>query len=57
MYKYIHFKKNEIEKELDSAKEGTEYYDRLIGRLNDENVFNKIPCVVEYINNEYAETA
>ena len=57
IYKYIHFKNNEIEKELDSAKEGTKYYDRLLDRLRDENLFYDIPCVVEYINKKCGKTA
>lgn len=57
IYKYIHFKNDEIEKELETAKEGTEYYDRLLDRLKDEDLFDDIPCVVEYINKKCRETA
>ena len=57
IYKYIHLKNGEIEKELETAKEGTEYYDRLLDKLKDEDLFDDIPCVVEYINNKCRETA
>ena len=57
IYKYIHFKNDEIEKELETAKEGTEYYDRLLDKLKDEDLFDDIPCVVEYINKKCRETA
>ena len=57
IYKYIHFKNGEIEKELETAKEGTEYYDRLLDKLKDEDLFDDIPCVVEYINKKLRETA
>ena len=57
IYKYIHFKNDEIEKELEAAKEGTEYYDRLLDKLKDEDLFDDIPCVVEYINKKCRETA
>lgn len=57
IYKYIHFKNGEIEKELETAKEGTEYYDRLLDKLKDEDLFDDIPCVVEYINKKCRETA
>ena len=57
IYKYIHFKNDEIEKELETAKEGTEYYDRLLDKLKDEDLFDDIPCVVEYINKKLRETA
>ena len=57
IYKYIHFKNVEIEKELETAKEGTEYYDRLLDKLKDEDLFDDIPCVVEYINKKCRETA
>ena len=57
IYKYIHFRNNEIEKELGTAKEGSEYYDRLLDKLKDEDLFDDIPCVVEYINKKCRETA
>ena len=49
--------RQEIEKELETAKEGTEYYDRLLDKLKDEDLFDDIPCVVEYINKKCRETA
>lgn len=57
IYKYIHFKNDEIEKELETAKEGTEYYDRLLDKLKDEDLFDDIPCVVDYVNKKMKETA
>lgn len=57
IYKYIHFRNNEIEKELDKSKEGSDYYDSLFNKLKDENLFDDIPCVVEYINKKCNETA
>lgn len=57
IYKYIHFKNDEIEKKLETAKECIEYYDRLLDKLKDEDLFDDIPCVVEYINKKCRETA
>ena len=57
IYKYIHFKNDEIKKELETAKEGSEYYNSLLDKLKDEDLFDDIPCVVEYINKKCRETA
>lgn len=57
IYKYIHFKNEEIEKELETAIEGSAYYDTLLEKLKDEDLFDDIPCVVDYINKKLNETA
>lgn len=57
IYKYIHFKNKEIEKELETATEGSAYYDSLLEKLKDEDLFDDIPCVVDYVNKKMKETA
>lgn len=57
IYKYIHFKNVEIEKELETATEGSTYYDALLEKLKDEDLFDDIPCVVDYVNKKMKETA
>ena len=57
IYKYIHFKNEEIEKELETATEGSTYYDTLLEKLKDEDLFDDIPCVVAYVNKKMKETA
>ena len=57
IYKYIHFKNVEIEKELETATEGSTYYDTLLEKLKDEDLFDDIPCVVAYVNKKMKETA
>ena len=57
IYKYIHFKNEEIEKELETATEGSTYYDTLLEKLKDEDLFDDIPCVVNYVNKKLKETA
>lgn len=57
IYKYIHFKNEEIEKELETATECSTYYDTLLEKLKDEDLFDDIPCVVNYVNKKLNETA
>ena len=57
IYKYIHFKNDEIEKELETTIEGSAYYNSLLEKLKDEDLFDDIPCVVDYVNKKLKETA
>lgn len=50
IYKQIHHDNELIEEELSSTKEGSVYYDRLLDKLRDEDIFDNIPCVVDYVN-------
>lgn len=50
IYKQIHHDNELIEEELSSTKEGSVYYDRLFEKLRDEDIFDNIPCVVDYVN-------
>lgn len=49
-YKYIHGKNICNEKELKNIEEGTAAYDEILGKLKNEDLFDDIPCVVDYIN-------
>lgn len=49
-YKYIHSKNICNEKELKNIEEGTAAYDEILGKLKNEDLFDDIPCVVDYIN-------
>ena len=53
------FSDEEFEKEIEesNAKETSEYYDRLVSRIRDEDIFKNIPCVMEYINGDWGEAA
>lgn len=59
IYKQIHHDNGLIEKEIEelNVKETSEYYDRLVSRIRDEDIFKNIPCVVEYINGDWSEAA
>lgn len=57
IYKYIHFKNEEIEKEFETATEGSTYYNSLLEKFKDEDLFDDIPCVVDYVNKKLKETA
>lgn len=50
IYKQIHHDNELIEKELSSTKEGSDYYNRLLDKLRNEDIFDNIPCIVDYIN-------
>ena len=41
-----------IEKELENTDEGTERYNSLQDKIRDEDIFDKIPCVIDYINHK-----
>lgn len=49
-YKYIHSKNACNEKKLRNTEEGTAAYDDIIGRIKNEDLFDDIPCVVDYVN-------
>lgn len=49
-YKYIHGKNICNEKELKNIEEGTAAYDKIWGKLKNEDLFDDIPCVVDYTN-------
>lgn len=49
-YKYIHSKNLCNEKKLRDAEEGTATYDDIIGKIKNEDLFDDIPCVVDYVN-------
>lgn len=49
-YKYIHSKNACNEKKLRNIEEGTAAYDDIIGKIKNEDLFDDIPCVVDYIN-------
>ena len=49
-YQYIHNKNLCNEKKLREMEEGTVVYDDIIGKIKNEDLFDDIPCVVDYIN-------
>lgn len=49
-YKYIHGKNICNEKELRNIEEGTAFYDNILRKIKNEDLFDDIPCVVDYIN-------
>ncbi|NBJ95483.1 hypothetical protein [Parablautia muri] len=49
-YQYIHSKNLCNEKKLRQAEEGTAAYDDIIGKIKNEDLFDDIPCVVDYVN-------
>ncbi len=49
-YKYIHGKKICNEKKLRNIEEGTAFYDNILRKIKNEDLFDDIPCVVDYIN-------
>lgn len=54
-YKYIHGKNICNEKELRDIEEGSAAYDDILGRIKNEDLFDNIPCVVEYVNKKLEE--
>lgn len=52
-YKYIHSRNICHEKELQSLDEGCSAYDYIIDKIKNEDVFDDIPCVVDYVNKEF----
>ena len=67
IYKQIHHDNELINKELEGAVPGSDYQKKLMKKLRDENIFNDIPCIVDYIekkksiaiisrNNDYDES-
>jgi len=49
-YKYIHGKNVCNEKKLRDIEEGTAAYNDIIGKIKNEDLFDNIPCVVDYVN-------
>ena len=49
-YKYIHSKNICNEKELRNIEEGTTFYDNILSKIKNEDLFDDIPCVVDYVN-------
>ena len=49
-YKYIHSKNACNAKKLREAEEGTAAYDDIIGKIKNEDIFDDISCVVDYVN-------
>lgn len=52
-YQYIHSKNLCNEKKLSEANEGTASYDDIIGKIKNEDLFDNIPCVVDYVNKQF----
>ncbi|MSS11761.1 hypothetical protein FYJ38_24450 [Clostridium sp. WB02_MRS01] len=52
IYKQISHDNKLIEKELVTTDEGTERYNSLQDKIRDEDIFDKISCVVDYINHK-----
>lgn len=49
-YKYIHSKNLCNEKKLKDIEEETAFYDDILSKIKNEDLFDDIPCVVDYIN-------
>ncbi len=49
-YKYIHGKNVCNEKKLRDIEEGTAAYDDILDKIKNEDLFDDIPCVVDYVN-------
>lgn len=49
-YKYIHGKNLCNEKKLKDIEEGNAFYDNILSKIKDEDLFDDIPCVVDYVN-------
>lgn len=55
IYIQIHHDNELIEKEIQEpyVYEGSDYYDKLLDKIRDEDIFDNIPCVVEFVNRNY----
>ncbi len=49
-YKYIHGKNICNDKKLRELEESTTAYDDILDKIKNEDLFDDIPCVVEYVN-------
>lgn len=49
-YKYIHGKNICNEKELRNTEEGSAAYNDILDKIKNEDLFDDIPCVVDYVN-------
>lgn len=49
-YKYIHSKNVCNEKKLNGVEENTATYDDILSKIKNEDLFDDIPCVVDYVN-------
>lgn len=52
-YKYIHSKNLCNEKKLKDTEESSAAYDDIIGKIKNEDIFDNIPCVVDYVNKQF----
>ena len=52
-YRYIHGVNACNEKKLDSVEEGSAAYNDIISSIRNEDIFDDIPCVMEYINKQF----
>lgn len=48
IYKQIRHDNEQIQSDLIGAKVGSDYYEKLRLKLRDEEIFDKIPCIVQY---------
>lgn len=51
-YKYIHGKNICNEKKLNIIEEDSSAYDDILSKIKNEDLFDNIPCVVDYVNKE-----
>lgn len=49
-YKYIHGKNICNEKKLNIIEEDSSAYEDILGKIKNEDLFDNIPCVVDYVN-------
>lgn len=52
-YKYIHSKNICNEKKLKDTEESSATYDEISGKIKNEDLFDDIPCVVDYVNKQF----
>ena len=52
-YKYIHNKNICNEKKLKDTEENSATYDEISGKIKNEDLFDDIPCVVDYVNKQF----
>lgn len=59
IYKQVHSNNEAIEQLIDelNVKESSEYYDRLISKIRDEDILKQLPCVMAFINSGFDEAA
>lgn len=52
-YKYIHSRNLCNEKKLKDAEEGSAAYSEILGKIKNEDLFDHISCVVDYVNKQF----